>query len=639
MRQTVSTHSRRLGLWLMLCVVVGCADSVSPTTKTADVMSSVPFVVSNATSSSLKTVSAGANASAAGAATLVYVSLAPNTLPSAVSVSIRVPRTTVVVEAPVVDGGFDPVAVSAVYGDRLEITVLGTNGVSDTPRTVPVPKSSPPIVVRTEPVPNKRDVPLNTNLMVVFSEPVNESVLVNQSIVVSKNSVQVPGIVTFADTLHTRVNFSPTNALDGGTDYKFVIANTVRDLDDVSLVSAFSFDFTTTSTTDIAQVSLSPDNSATTVYYESVGMTATLTDSRANPLTGRVITWSTSDPSIAIVSPQSPTTATVLGTGSGIVTVYATVEGKVASARIRFEISKAFIYSIEEGMKAIPMPPGVVWSQASAINDAGQVAGAMRLLSGAPHAFVWSKTEGVTDLGQLDSYWGSGATAINNVGQIAGYTGASGGEVHAFIWSKTTGMIDLGRPAGTNHSTANAINDLGVVVGSAWGADGQQAMRWSLSNGMSMIAAPSRASAKGINNIGTIVGGIFEANDPYGDEIGSLAWDTSGLLKQITLCTASFEPCNIGAISNQGVIAGVTPNGSLYTRQSDGKLTILPVAIGDVRGINDAGQVVGTGYSGSAQALIWSPTSGVQLLGALPGKSWSYGLGINNRGQVVGYSQ
>jgi len=56
-------------------------------------------------------------------------------------------------------------------------------------------------------------------------------------------------------------------------------------------------------------------------------------------------------------------------------------------------------------------------------------------------------------------------------------------------------------------------------------------------------------------------------------------------------------------------------------------------------GINDSGQV--TGYSGTAtgvtQAFLWDPQSGMHDLGTLPGGDKSVGNDINASGQVTGY--
>lgn len=57
-------------------------------------------------------------------------------------------------------------------------------------------------------------------------------------------------------------------------------------------------------------------------------------------------------------------------------------------------------------------------------------------------------------------------------------------------------------------------------------------------------------------------------------------------------------------------------------------------------GLNNAGQV--TGYShfppASQHAIVWDPVGGMRSIGTLPGKTVATGLAINDLGQVTGYS-
>ena len=58
-------------------------------------------------------------------------------------------------------------------------------------------------------------------------------------------------------------------------------------------------------------------------------------------------------------------------------------------------------------------------------------------------------------------------------------------------------------------------------------------------------------------------------------------------------------------------------------------------------GINNAGQVVGYSWTSgnvAQHATLWSVGGGATDLGTLPSKTNSYALGINDTGQIVGYS-
>jgi probable HAF family extracellular repeat protein len=58
----------------------------------------------------------------------------------------------------------------------------------------------------------------------------------------------------------------------------------------------------------------------------------------------------------------------------------------------------------------------------------------------------------------------SDATAINNLGQVVGTTGFADGSYHATIWNGLT-PTDLGTLPGMTDSFAYGINNLGEVVG------------------------------------------------------------------------------------------------------------------------------------------------------------------------------
>lgn len=108
-----------------------------------------------------------------------------------------------------------------------------------------------------------------------------------------------------------------------------------------------------------------------------------------------------------------------------------------------------------------------IHSNATAINDSGQVAG-WGSIAGNPetHAFITGPNGvGVTDLGTLGGSE-SFAYGINDSGQVVGYSFMDGtGEInHAFITGPNgVTMIDLGTFGGQS-SFAHAINDSGQVV-------------------------------------------------------------------------------------------------------------------------------------------------------------------------------
>ena len=98
------------------------------------------------------------------------------------------------------------------------------------------------------------------------------------------------------------------------------------------------------------------------------------------------------------------------------------------------------------------------------------------------------------------------------------------------------------------------------------------------------------------------------------------------------------------AISNNGQVAGKYLAGNNYQAflWNDGVMQGLGTLGGDssvALGVNDAGQVVGYSYNGSGRqrAFLWQ-NGAMQDLGTFPGGSVSLATGINNAGQVVGHS-
>jgi RHS repeat-associated protein len=159
-------------------------------------------------------------------------------------------------------------------------------------------------------------------------------------------------------------------------------------------------------------------------------------------------------------------------------------------------------------------------SRASGINAQGQVVGQSETASGALHAFLWTPggTGGVPgnpqmqDLGTLGgnplgSSW-SDATAINAAGQVVGRSPNDDGAIHAFLWTPggTGGvphnpqMQDLGAPGGSR-SAASDVNAHGHVTGSFWDEAGaRHPFVWLPEQGMTVLNPPAADSwATGIS--------------------------------------------------------------------------------------------------------------------------------------------
>src|SRR3954465_1457526 len=136
--------------------------------------------------------------SVVGAATadVTYVSLPPGTLGEATLATVRNPSTHAQSTVAVIDGGFDPVAIAAAAGDTIHVESLGPVGES---MALAVPVRRPPQLIRTYPQHGKRDVPLNSRILVVFSEPLDRQSVNESTVQLLRANVVVPGRVELDD--------------------------------------------------------------------------------------------------------------------------------------------------------------------------------------------------------------------------------------------------------------------------------------------------------------------------------------------------------------------------------------------------------------------------------------------------------
>jgi probable HAF family extracellular repeat protein len=226
---------------------------------------------------------------------------------------------------------------------------------------------------------------------------------------------------------------------------------------------------------------------------------------------------------------------------------------------------------------------GGTGSTAAGLNDAQDVVGTSQTSSGSYHAFRWRQGR-MIDLGTLGGA-SSGATAVNNRGEVVGYSETETGSVHAFLW-RPGRMIDLGTLNG-GFSRAYAVNDRGQAVGDS--------------------------SVDGMNSVPVMFSGgtVIPLNHLFGQ--GS-------------------------AISNAGRVAGYRFGGGGSFSWYRGHTVVLPLPEGagfaQAQGINERGQIVGSGDSG---ALLWEQGH-VTTLPPLPGGSTAGAMALNERGVVVGYA-
>ena len=129
------------------------------------------------------------------------------------------------------------------------------------------------------------------------------------------------------------------------------------------------------------------------------------------------------------------------------------------------EHDEAFVWTPDSGLTTLARPAGVSSASATDISDDGVIVGTYIVTNVGFHGFVY-KDGKFTELPPLPGGAWSGASAISNAGRVAGFRSIGEGvnPFNAFIWSAQRGFIDLGVMNGPN-STAMDVNERGQVVG------------------------------------------------------------------------------------------------------------------------------------------------------------------------------
>ena len=237
-------------LLLGVAWVGGCQDehTVGPTGTGATLRPGVP-IVSDPVPAALARAASRSVSQATGT-DVVYVSLQPGTVPNGGLATIRNTRTGSSVTAAMDAGGFDPVQIDAQAGDVLAVQVELAGGGTET-LTLRVPVTHRPGVVRTDPPPGKRDVPLNARIVVVFSEPINPGTV--SGIRLLRGAAPIAGHTTLS-TDGLRAEFQPTGLLAANAGFALSIPEDVADLSGERLEQPVTANFATGSSVIAASI-------------------------------------------------------------------------------------------------------------------------------------------------------------------------------------------------------------------------------------------------------------------------------------------------------------------------------------------------------------------------------------------------
>ncbi len=163
--------------------------------------------------------------------------------------------------------------------------------------------------------------------------------------------------------------------------------------------------------------------------------------------------------------------------------------------------------------------PQYQMSDATSVNDRGDVCGYVRTESGNTVAFVMEHNAEARLLPSLGGEH-SGALCVTARGDVVGFSSTSQGRRHACLWRGDV-VVDMGVLSGDTTSSACSANDAGAVIGQSQSlGHPERQFLWTPTSGMVDIAERINTTSfqlervSDINNHGEICGwGYFKGDD------------------------------------------------------------------------------------------------------------------------------
>lgn len=273
----------------------------------------------------------------------------------------------------------------------------------------------------------------------------------------------------------------------------------------------------------------------------------------------------------------------------------------------------------------------------------------------------------------------AGANGINNIGWVTGYAALKGNAtVRAALWLQNS-RFDLGTLGGPNSAVDWPVkNDRGEIAGIAetakidplgetWSCNfktGHTCEGFIWRNGL-MHELPTLGGnngyASGVNNRGQVIGWAENAThdptcvSPQVLQFEAVIWDTRHHTKHQLPPWHNDVDTAATAINDSGQAVGISGVCDIALGGYSAKRPVLWERDGTVRNlgtfggamfntaaaINNRGQVVGWSDKPGdtiTHAFFWTREHGLQDIGTLPGDSISLAYGINDRADVVGQS-
>jgi len=348
----------------------------------------------------------------------------------------------------------------------------------------------------------------------------------------------------------------------------------------------------TVSTVPVASVAVSPATASLSVGQTAL-LTATPKDANGNPLTGRAVTWSTDNGSVATVSG----TGLVTAAGAGSATITATSEGKSGTASVtvtaptgQFAIGDSVQTTVSTWVRntsqppadpATGTPPSVIGTQpagARGVVDSGPVLNTTAGGDGAIryHVLFASGTSGWVVQGNLAkivptvpvaSVTVSPATASLTVGQTAQLTAtpkdANGNPLtgRTITWSSSDNTIAT--VSGSGLVTGVGPGGPVTITATSEGQSGTAAVNVTLAPVASVTVAPSTAN---IAITGTV-------------QLTATPKDANGNPLTGRAISWSSSDNTIGTVNGSGLVTGVAAGSVAITATSEGKSGTASVTV------------------------------------------------------------
>ncbi len=300
------------------------------------------------------------------------------------------------------------------------------------------------------------------------------------------------------------------------------------------------------------------------------------------------------------------------------------------------------------------LPSLGIWpTEATSLNDVGQVVGVAHVDDEKERLFLWDPKSGIQDLGPV---YGD-PLIIDNDGRICGTMPDANGP-QAFIWRPGKGRTRLDTLGGA-HSVALAMNNRGQIVGLSYNTNGTPvAFVWDEAGGTKESKAVDEGHywPQSINDAGQILAKSVRL------PLKSAPWfllDPNGV---IALDGVPPE-VELRSVNSSSLMAGVDdPDGPaprivLWRRQGTPRYVASVSILASLTRINDKGQIAYTDFRGGdrpqnpaktsgkpdeieAVSYLWDPAGGrVPLNDQVPGIKSLVVVDLNNKGALVGTAE